>query len=132
MEMKKATRRITAWIACFAVLLFALAPSITQAVNAVKGSGTGWLEICTATGFKTAKVDSGQNPASPAPAEKSAHFEHCPFCFTHSGAADLPPTAAITLPVVSNEQALPSLFYQSPRPLFTWSTAQSRAPPSLS
>jgi hypothetical protein len=28
--------------------------------------------------------------------------------------------------------AFPALFYQSPRPLFLWAAAQSRAPPAAS
>jgi hypothetical protein len=44
----------------------------------------------------------------------------------------LPPTAEVTLPVVTASTVLPILFYQSPRPLYIWSAAQSRAPPIAS
>jgi hypothetical protein len=127
--MTKAKHRITAWIASFAILLSALAPSISHAINAANNSGSTWTEICSVVGTKIAKVDSAQNPTSQAPADKVMHFEHCPFCSTHAGSVGLPPAIDLTLPVVSNTLTLPSLFYQSPRPLFIWAAAQSRAPP---
>lgn len=124
--MTRAKHRLTVWIACFAVLLSALAPSISQAIN---GSAANWAEICSAAGVKLTKIDPAQNPASPAPADKGMHFEHCPFCFTHAGSVGLPPSAALTIPVAGSDLPLPSLFYQSPSPLFIWAAAQSRAPP---
>jgi hypothetical protein len=132
MEMNKLTRRLTAWIACFAVLLAALAPSISHAISAANGSGASWVEVCSLTGAKLVNVGDEQDPASSAPAEKGFHFEHCPFCSMHGGTVGLLPTAGFTLPVASGEQPLPSLFYQSPRPLFIWAAAQSRAPPAIS
>lgn len=129
--MHKITRKLTAWIACFAILLAALAPSISHAVSAAQGSGAGWLEVCTTAGAKLVQVADAQNPSS-LPAEKGMHFEHCPFCSTHAGSVYLPPNADFILPVVSDAPLLPSLYYQSPRPLFIWATAQSRAPPSIS
>jgi hypothetical protein len=132
MEMNKLTRRLTAWIACFAVLLAALAPSISHAISAANGGGASWVEVCSLTGAKLVNVGDEQDPASSAPAEKGVHFEHCPFCSTHGGTVGLLPTVGFTLPVASGEQPLPSLFYQSPRPLFIWAAAQSRAPPAIS
>jgi hypothetical protein len=129
MRMATAKRRITAWIASFAILLAALAPSISQAINAAKGSGANWIEVCTVSGLKLAKITDAQNPASQKPAEDGSHFKHCPFCFTHGGSVGLPPSTDLTLPIASNDLPLPSLFYRSPRPLFIWAAPQSRAPP---
>jgi hypothetical protein len=133
MGMNKATRQFAAWIACLAILLAALAPSISHALAAAKGSDFSWMEICSTTGAKFVKVTDSQNPVkSSTPAEKAMHSEHCPFCLTHAGSFGLPPTAAFAFPVVSVPPAFPSLFYQSPRPLFIWAAAQSRAPPVAS
>jgi hypothetical protein len=116
-------RRISAWIACFAILLASLAPSISHAIEAA--SKTGSLdEICTVAGLKTVTAVPADSPA-----QKQLHFEHCPFCATHAGSFALPPPADLTLPVVSVFPAYPSLFYQAPHPFFVWTTAQSRAPP---
>lgn len=130
--MTKLTRQFTAWIACFAILLAALAPSISHAIAAGKDAGAGWIEVCSATGSKLVQVGGEHNPAPSEPAEEGLHFEHCPFCLTHGGLVGLPPSAGFTLPAVSGTQPLPSLYYQSPRPLFIWAAAQSRAPPAIS
>jgi hypothetical protein len=129
MKMTRVKRRITAWIACFAVLLSALAPSISQAVNAAKSTSANWVEICSVTTTKLVKVEGAQSPTSSAPAEKGTHFEHCPFCFTHAGSVGLPPNLDLVIPLADGTLTLPSLFYQAPRPLFIWAAAQSRAPP---
>lgn len=132
MEMNvKFKRRMTAWIAGFAVLLAALAPSISQAIFASKVSAAGFGEICSVTGNKLAKVEHEGHHSSSSPAEKGLHFEHCPFCFTHAGSVGLPPATDLVLPMPVGTQLMPPLFYQSPRSLFTWAAAQSRAPPSL-
>ncbi|MFN7835597.1 MAG: DUF2946 domain-containing protein [Burkholderiaceae bacterium] len=108
-------------------------PSISHALAIAKGSGVSLMEICSTTGAKFVKVADSQNPIkSSAPAEKALHLEHCPFCLTHAGSFGLPPTVAFALPVASGSQALPSLFYQAPSPLFIWAAAQSRAPPFTS
>jgi len=130
MGMNKATRHFTAWIASFAVLLSLLAPSISFA--AARDAGASWQEICSVGGFKLIKVADGQNPKSSPPVGTATHPEHCPFCFTHAGSFGLPPTVEFSLPVVTGSNASPILFYQSPHPLYIWSTAQSRAPPLFS
>ncbi|HJV80365.1 DUF2946 domain-containing protein [Noviherbaspirillum sp.] len=123
------TRRIAAWIACFAVLLAALAPSISHAVSAAKETGSIWSDICTQTGIKQVQADDGHDHSTPA--QNGLHFEHCPFCFTHAGSVGLPPVAGFVLPLLIATQAKPTLYYQSPRPLFIWAAAQSRAPPAI-
>ncbi|HAT29329.1 MAG TPA: DUF2946 domain-containing protein [Janthinobacterium sp.] len=128
-------RQLTAWIACFAILLAALAPSISHAIAAGKNAGSGWIEICSAAGSKFVSADQTLNSASStssAPAEKSLHFDHCPFCSTHGGPSAPPPAVALSVPAVSGKAILPSLYYQAPRPLHVWASAQSRAPPALS
>jgi hypothetical protein len=59
-------------------------------------------------------------------------MEHCAFCSTHAGSVGLPPASPVLpLLVASGTAIFPALYYQSPSPLFIWSTAQSRAPPRL-
>ncbi len=127
-------RKLVAWIAGFAILLTTLAPSISHALAASKGSELSWLEICSTTGAKFVKLDDTQNPLkSSTPSDnKALHNEHCPFCVTHTGSIGLPPVSGFELPVVSVSAVFPSLFYQSPRPLFIWAAAQSRGPPTSS
>ena len=132
MGMTLFTRRLAAWIACFAILLAALAPSISQAVaNAKQQSGSGWAEICSVAGIRFVQVDGATSDDGKS-AGKAMQMEHCAFCSTHAGSVGLPPTSpALPLPVASGTAIFPALYYQSPAPLFIWSTAQSRAPPAL-
>jgi hypothetical protein len=123
---------VTAWIACFAILLAAIAPTISHGfvANKDKVAGVSWLEICSASAKKFVKVADSQTPEKPSvPIEKSMHFEHCPFCLTHADALDLPPALTVSFALAAVPQSLPLLFYRAPRPLFMWAPAQSRAPP---
>jgi len=131
MGMTLFTRRFAAWIACFAILLAALAPSISQAVaNAKQESGSGWAEICSVAGIRFVQVDAGATDDGKS-AGKAMQMEHCAFCSTHAGSVGLPPSPIMPLHVASGTAIFPALYYQSPAPLFIWSTAQSRAPPAL-
>ncbi|MDB5805399.1 MAG: hypothetical protein JWN73_2721 [Betaproteobacteria bacterium] len=125
MALQTRTRRFAAWLATFAILLAALAPAVSHAMAAVRG-GASWVEVCTATGPALVKVAGEQAPVKDS---APSHFDHCPFCFTHTGAAGLPPAVA-AVPVVTGATALPELFLRAPRPLFAWAAAQARAPPA--
>jgi hypothetical protein len=134
MGMTLFTRRFAAWIACFAILLAALAPSISQAVaNAKPESGSGWAEICSVAGIRFVQVLPANDGATDEKSGgKAMQMEHCAFCSTHAGSVGLPPAGPVLqLPVASGTAIFPALYYQSPAPLFIWSAAQSRAPPSL-
>ena len=131
MGMTLFTRRFAAWIACFAILLAALAPSISQAVtNAKQESGSGWAEICSVAGIRFVQVDD-DGAADGKSGGTVMQMEHCAFCSTHAGSVGLPPSPVLPLPVASGTAIFPALYYQSPSPLFIWCTAQSRAPPAL-
>ncbi|MBA5604227.1 DUF2946 domain-containing protein [Duganella sp. FT3S] len=132
MKLTTLTRQLTAWIACLAILMAALAPAISQAVAAQEVANAGWTEVCSSTGARMVKMAPDQNPASTSPAEHGFHFKHCAFCCTHAGAPGLPPSAGFIVPILNDRLALPSLYYQSPRPLFIWAAAHSRAPPAIS
>jgi hypothetical protein len=123
-------RRITAWIASFAILLAALAPSISHAVAAAKNIPNGWTEICTVAGAKLVKLDD--TSSKQAPTHKMSHFEHCPFCLSHAVALGLPSGVDIVMPVVDGTSVFPVLFYQASHPLFAWVATQPRAPPAVS
>jgi Protein of unknown function (DUF2946) len=155
MGIGQSKKRFAAWIACFAVLLAALAPSISHFVYVAKipathstnhsathhgeSVPTAETELSDMAGHdhghaspvpaESDMADHHHASASHTPADKGMHFEHCPFCFTHAGSFGLSPVAALTHPVVNGSSEFPSLFYQSPQPLFVWATAQARAPP---
>lgn len=131
MDMKKSTRHLTAWIASLAILMAAFAPLISHAMSHTESASSGWVEADTHCDTEMSKEDGKQDPMSPSPSEKGAHFKHCPLCFTHGQPALPFPIAGFILPVVSGKQPQPRLYYHSPRPLFIWAATRSRAPPAI-
>ena len=133
MNFSRLTRRITAAFACLAILMAALAPSISHALSDPGKSRSLWAEICSSAGLKMVKLDLGPtSPTPPAHGEPASAFDHCPFCQTHGGMPALPPSVTLILPAYQGNFPFPSLFYQAPRPLFTWASPQSHAPPAHS
>ena len=127
--MKTITHRCAAWIACFAMLFAALAPSVSHAMSASRSDA--WTEICSAAGIKMVKVTTAaEAPGSPSTEKSPVNLEHCTFCATHCTAPGLLPASALKLPPVAGRRTHPSLFFQSPSPLAIWTPAQSRAPPA--
>ncbi|WP_317203354.1 DUF2946 domain-containing protein [Janthinobacterium sp.] len=126
--MKNITRRFAAWLACFAMLFAALAPSISHAVSASRGET--FAEICGVAGAKLVQTATAEGAASIPLTQKSMQFEHCPLCAPHAGSFALPPSAALVVPLLEQQDSHPFLFFQSPRPLTIWTVAQSRAPPA--
>lgn len=123
-------RRLAAWIASFAILLNALAPSISHALGAQRGL---LGEVCTTdrsglalAALAAATADDGQDGSARAMASA------CPFCFTHAGSPAILPPARAPLLAPRLQHARPQLFFAAPRPLFAWTAARPRGPPLLS
>jgi hypothetical protein len=155
MQMKSKSRLMFVWLACFAILLNALVPSISHAVALAKGKPRVW-EIClndgsrisgtgelTATAFNA--LTNRSDPQAAARAQAKARVEasqanagmtmnmsDCGYCMTHAGSTGLPPSDfALVLPA-AEPSLRPALFYHSPQPLQVWSTANPRGPPARS
>ncbi|MCZ8076141.1 MAG: DUF2946 domain-containing protein [Paucibacter sp.] len=125
------------WVACAAILLSALAPAISHAV-VQRDAADVWVEICSVTGAKLVRLDTGsasavdsQQADSPPPHESTpVHtYKHCPYCAIHSDGLGLPPPAMAEPALLSLGHAVPALFLHAPRTLFAWASAQPRAPP---
>ncbi|MEO6352841.1 MAG: DUF2946 domain-containing protein [Oxalobacteraceae bacterium] len=136
-------RRLTIWIACFAILLNALAPSISYAMYAMHStsasSGTApiLMEVCTANGMKMVdvsgeKISDATLDANGDHKKPVAASSHCPFCLPHYCALFLLPTTASSFALPARQALMPALFYQSPQPLFSWIVAHPRGPPAAS
>ncbi|WP_420475484.1 DUF2946 domain-containing protein [Noviherbaspirillum sp. ST9] len=123
-------RHLSAWIACCAVLLAALAPTVSRMLAAACNPPSYQLDICATPHTLSAADEDHTAHHSSAPAKKELHLDHCPFCLTHAGSFGLVPTGGLILPDASSVALLPPLFYQSPHPLFVWATPPSRAPPA--
>ena len=131
MQRSRFPQRFAAWLAMFAILLAALAPTVSHATAAARG-GASWMEICTSAGPAMIRVADDQAPGVPAGNDQGIHLEHCAFCLTHAGAFALPAAALAALPVITGSDSPPLLFHRAPRPLFVWAAGQPRAPPSAS
>jgi len=128
MGMNKTIRHVAAWMACFAILLVALAPSISHAIAAA-GTTAGWMEICTSTGVKRVALEEAP-VIKPSSAKHDSHYEECPFCRIQTdNVGPLPTHTLIPLVLEPVATSRPRLFYESPRPLFVWASTRSRAPP---
>jgi Protein of unknown function (DUF2946) len=123
-------RRFTAWLAMLALVLGALAPTVTQAVVS-GGERDGWVQICSVSGMVWVKADASsagaQQPASGAPDAG----QHCAWCTLHGGAAGLP-EANLGSPLLARLTDFPPAFYLAPMAASVWMPALSRGPPSVS
>jgi len=129
MSFSRSRFHIAAWIACFAILFAALAPTVSHAL-ATSGNDTSlWTEICTAAGLKLVKSEAGTDQHDEQ-SQLATGMEHCPYCLPQGAMPGLPSPPLTILPAAQAASSLPILFYQAPRPLFVWATAQSRAPPT--
>ncbi|WP_085316148.1 DUF2946 domain-containing protein [Derxia lacustris] len=126
MKFPAALRRLASWLALLAVLMAALAPTISQAL-AARDAAPQLVRVCSVDGDKWRPFAiERKQPAS----HHGAHaFEHCPFCSLHADAAPLPAQpVALPLPLASDEA--PAAFLDAPRTLHAWASAQPRAPPA--
>ena len=129
MQFNRPLRALTSWIAVLAILMAALAPTISHALGS-KASAN-WIDICSSVGAKW--VQPNAEPTGKAPNPAAAHvFDHCPYCSLHANATGLPPTSVtLALPLVFGDE-FPIAFLAAPRTLHAWVSAQPRAPPLFS
>jgi hypothetical protein len=118
----------SAWIALFAVLLNALAPTLSYAMAA--GRGAAVVEMCTSFGLKKVVVSKAGEESAPSAMQG---IQHCPFCLSADSASAPPPGAVSALPAlpdaVSAAVPVSSIIHD---PLLSWSAAHKRGPPVLS
>lgn len=127
MNMTSTNRRTAAWFACFAILLGALAPSISHALAQARGQSLVW-EICrtdTRVGQATVKPADGQLPASGDP------FGHCAYCLPHGGSDGLLPPMHALPALADTGVATPSWFHLAPRPQPPLAMPPARGPPAI-
>lgn len=120
------TRRLRfVWLALFAVLLNALAPTVSHALAASRPALP--VDVCS--------VDGGAPFA--AAAALLMQDDHgamglagdCGYCLAHAGSHGLPPPVhSLHVPALGAEPR-PFLFHHAPRPLAIWLAAVPRGPP---
>ena len=137
--MKSSRRLLQVWIACFAILLNALAPAVSHALALADGrhAGPGW-EICLNDGTRlsgrgtldeaTFRVLTDRSRPAGAPGS-ALPMTDCGYCLAHAGSLGLPPPTLAPLPLTASAAERPFLFYHAPHPLQTWVVAHPRGPP---
>ena len=129
------------WIACFAVLMNVLAPSISHAMAALTGVPATW-EICRTDGSAAAAAVPGQGElvavGSLAKKIREKNTEKstilmadCGYCLPHGGSVALTPSTTTGLGLMKSDALRPFLFYRAPQPLLALSAAPARGPPAL-
>lgn len=117
-------RRLTGWFAIAVLLMAALAPTLSLALQDRQAAP--WLAVCTAQGPQRVMALGGgdEQPGAVHAAD------HCPLCNLHTPGLGLPP--ATTAPALADglAHALPRAFLAAPHTLHAWSRAQARAPPA--
>ncbi|MFZ6774382.1 DUF2946 domain-containing protein [Undibacterium sp. SXout7W] len=134
MRISHRLRHLTIWLACFAMLFNGIVPSMASTVVPTKVKA-GFIEICSAEGNKLFEIATGKfTKTSPdADSQQSKHGKvHCANCLPHADHHFLLPTNDSDAPNAGLSEAFPPLFYHSPQTLFSWASAQPRAPPALS
>jgi len=129
MLTSKARARFVLWIACCAVLLAALAPTLSRALTVAQGRAVPSLEICSVAGgmnMLPVKLLSQE----PTPAKSAMQMGDCPCCGMHAAVLALPPVALAPATGAVIAGLLPVLFYQSATPLFAWTPLLPRGPPA--
>lgn len=122
MTLHRIHRRFTAWLAMLALVMSALAPTVSQAVVMSSDRGD-WLEVCSTTGVMWVKADLAAADDSTVP--MAGHEQGCDIC-THGAPPVLKGTNALAMVQPS---ARPQALAASAHPAVLWAPAQSRAPP---
>jgi hypothetical protein len=126
--MKSTMRRLFLRLAFLAVLLNALAPSVSHALATLHPavpieacSEHGGLQFAAAAALLTQAQDHHHGA--------NALLDDCGYCVPHAGAGGMPPSALAALPLLHAPAERPYLFYHAPRPLPLLSAAAPRGPP---
>jgi hypothetical protein len=123
--------RRTTFIALMAMLVLALAPTVSKIIADERATNN-MVEVCTTEGTKwllaseLGQTVSGGHDQGPS----SLHGGDCPFCSLQT--AKFLTSEAQSFAATPVASLLPPLFYQAPKPLFAWAHSRSRAPPSAS
>lgn len=125
--------RRTSFIALLAMVILALAPTVSKVIAAERVDSN-LVEVCTTEGTKWVSASEPGQAASAGhdqgPSSLHDYGGDCPYCnlqatkFLSSVVQSCATTKSVAL--------LPPLFYQASKPLFAWAHVRSRAPPSAS
>lgn len=127
MSFVRIHRRLTAWLAMLALVMSALAPTVSQAVVMSSERGD-WLEVCTTTGVMWVKAENADTDDGTLP--MVGHDQGCDIC-THTVTGAPPVLTGIPVPAIGHPFAQPTALASLAHPAVPWASAHSRAPPQF-
>ena len=130
MFISKGKAGIVLWIACIAIFLATLAPTVSRALTVASGLAVPSLEICSVAGGMN-MLPATLSTDAPDASKGSMRMGDCPCCSMHADTLSLPPTSLVLASGELITGLLPELFYQSATPLFAWTPVQPRGPPAV-
>lgn len=136
MFISKGKASIVLWIACIAIFLATLAPTVSRALTLASGLALPSLEICSVAGGLRLQAMPISMPMgdgtqeSSAPEKSVMRMADCPCCSMHADTLSMPPSSLVRVSGELITGLLPELFYQSATPLFAWTPVQPRGPPA--
>ncbi|QTD45132.1 DUF2946 domain-containing protein [Ottowia testudinis] len=121
-------RRLFAWIALWAILLGALAPTASRALAAARGGQSMWVEVCSAAGTHWVQVRDDGTAIERGSAPAAIQIDHCPLCVLASDRLAPPSTGVAPLPALAVAQTPPA-FIVTVAPVAPLRAALARGPP---
>lgn len=133
--MSSRRQHLFSWFAVFAVLVGALAPTLSVAMAAASG-GERRIEVCSAGGSRWIALGAGEAAQYPAHAfergdagSSEIDLDHCPYCSLQGGGAGPAAVDARVFLLAGGPGFAPDLASTAPRGSPDWPTARPRAPP---
>ncbi|MFM2088391.1 MAG: hypothetical protein RLZZ237_3260, partial [Pseudomonadota bacterium] len=83
MFVSKSKAVVVLWIACLAILMAALAPTISRALTVARGDAVPSMEICSVAGGLTMVPLKFSAQAPEGPQKSSMSMGDCPCCSMH-------------------------------------------------
>jgi hypothetical protein len=119
--------RRLAWLALFAMLFAAIAPSVSKWLAASQGKN--WVEVCSANGSKRVALDLGTQKTPDAP---MAAESHCAYCVLQQHFPALPTLAYRWHSLAVASHRVPISDSNSFFKRFVREAHSARAPPAFS
>jgi hypothetical protein len=117
------------WLTVLVAVLFALAPTLTHALDFSRSDGAKRIEICTSQGPQTIAPDKAHAVDFPTGQDSTSTHPHCPFCLHQADRCAPPPhLLPYLLKVQGGQQEMPDwqdFFYVDKTSLW----APPRGPP---
>jgi hypothetical protein len=122
-------RQLSLWLLC-AMLLAALAPTVSRAQAWSQGSAAPWMVVCTSDGrLQTVLNQQGNTQSDEGSVPGAAMLDHCALCVLGSDRMAPPPNPLSWQALPQAPPLLARLHPHIPQALLHW-TFHSRAPPS--